>query len=65
MEDSENVWLVFSLGRRKGRGRMTENNNNNVLFYVLYLQTGAHCPLQSKESKLSKQTHAIARRGEI
>ena len=50
MEDSENVWLVFSLGRRKGHGRMTENNNN-VLFYVLFHQTGAHSPLQSKELK--------------
>ena len=36
------------LGRR--RKHVVENdNNNNVLFYVLFLRTGAHSPLQNKE----------------
>ena len=32
------------------------NNNNNVLFYVLF-QTGAHSPLQSKKQKHSQNAH--------
>ena len=37
-------------------------NNNNVLFYVLFLRIGTHSPLQSKEPKHSqiKLTHTCA-----
>ena len=32
------------------------NNNNNALFCVLFIQNGAHNPVQSKEPKQSEQT---------
>ena len=30
------------------------NNNNNVLFYALFLEIGAHSPLQNKVPKHSQ-----------
>ena len=55
-------------------GRMN-HNNNNILFYVLFLQIGAHSPLQHKakntvktnfheqrESKTDRQTETDTER---
>ena len=39
----------------------TNTENNLVLFYMLFLQTGAHSPLQSKEPKRSQIKLARAR----
>ena len=49
--------------QRDGAKKLKErcpNDNNNALFYVLFLQIGANSPLEHKEPKQSKQTCTCA-----
>ena len=56
--------LVYSLPLKSRQGlalnvaNKKQTKKKNELFYVLFLRTGAHSPLQSKEPKQSKQTSA-------
>ena len=46
--------------RRQTEQKKTHRYSHNGFFYVLFLKTGAHSPLQSKEPKysLNKLEHA-------
>ena len=56
--------LVYSLPLKSRQGlalnvaNKKQTKKKNELFYVLFLRTGTHSPLQSKEPKQSKQTSA-------
>ena len=51
-------WSDWSVSRTRQKLSYwsVSRNNNNALFYVLYLKIGAHCSLQSKEPRQSEQT---------
>ena len=49
------VWLsTFCSLLQVSTGGKCGNDNNNVLFHVLFLQIGARSPLQSKEQNIVK-----------